>query len=278
MYTETLRFQRTEAPLLTPEAITFAPWKEWDSQQYLNEYCTGVEQDEMETIRYEATTLKSRRREFPFVKDDLVVAEIGSGPTISHIIPVAPYTKEIHIYEYLPQNRREIEKWLNREEGAHDWNKFTDYTLRCEGNLMPSREDIEAREEEVREKVKLVEELDLGNKRPLDKIEGEGYDFVVSAYCADSATDDKEVWRQYMRSIASFVAPTGTLMLASLKRAKFYVVGDRYFPSADIDENDLRKVLELDFYPKSIHIVNKKIPRHKSQGYGGILLSRAIKM
>lgn len=278
MFTEAVRLQRLEASLIIPENVIFAPWKEWDPQQYLKEYCTGVGQDEMETIKYEASTLKSRRREFPFVKDDLVVAEIGSGPTISHIIPVAPYAKEIHMYEYLPQNRREIERWLSREEGAHDWSQFTDYTLRCEGNLIPSREDIEAREEEVREKVKLVEELDLGDKSSLDKVRRKGYDFVVSAYCADSATDDKEVWARYMRSIASFVAPTGTLMLTSLKRAKLYVVGDKYFPSANIDEYDLRKVLELDFYPKSIRIINKKIPRHKSQGYGGILLSRAIKM
>lgn len=277
MFPEALRLQRSEASLVTVENVIFAPWKDWDSHKYLKEYCTEVGQDEMETIKYEVSTLKSRRREFPFVKDDLVVAEIGSGPTISHIIPVAPYAKEIHMYEYLSQNRREIEKWLNREEGAHNWSPFIDYTLRCEGNLMPNSEDIKIREDEIREKIKLVEELDLGDNRSLEKIERKNYDFVVSAYCADSATDNKETWVQYMRYIASFVAPMGTLMLASLKKAKLYVVGGKYFPSANIDEYDLRKALELDFYPKSIHIVNKKIPRHASQGFEGILLVRAIK-
>ena len=78
-------------------------------------------------------------------------------------------------------------------------------------------------------------------------------------------------------NIAACVNSNGTLLTAALRRAQSYSVGGRLFPSANVNEYDLRKVLEKDFYRDSIHILTKKVPEHKYQGYDGIMFARAIK-
>ena len=67
---------------------------------------------------------------------------------------------------------------------------------------------------------------------------------MISAYCAELATDDKITWATYMRRITGLVRPGGTLMTAALRRSRGYRVGGKTFPSPDVDENDMRAVLE----------------------------------
>ena len=100
---------------------------------------------------------------------------------------------------------------------------------------------------------------------------------VLSPFCADSATDDKAVWTRYSRNIASLVRPGGLMLTSALRRCRRYRVGKRFFPSADIDEADLQKVLAEDFAPDSVSVEVRETPEHSDQGYAGILLARARK-
>ena len=82
-----------------------------------------------------------------------------------------------------------------------------------------------------------------GDARCADPLEGNGaapYGTVISAYCADSATADPTTWETYMRNIAGLVAPGGLFITAALRRCSGYVVGGKVFPSACVDEDDLR--------------------------------------
>jgi hypothetical protein len=54
-------------------------------------------------------------------------------------------------------------------------------------------------------------------------------------------------------------------------------VGPRFFPSANVDENDLREILAQDFSPDTIEVEVREVPEHRAQGYAGILLARARK-
>ena len=54
-----------------------------------------------------------------------------------------------------------------------------------------------------------------GDPSPLD----ERYATVVSAYCADSATDDRATWETYMQHIAGLVRPGGVFITAALRRS-----------------------------------------------------------
>jgi hypothetical protein len=94
----------------------------------------------------------------------------------------------------------------------------------------------------------------------------------VSAYCADSATADRATWESYMRHIAGLVAPGGVFITAALRRSRSYLVGGKRFPSADVDEHDLRAVLEPEF---ECEIAVREVPDHARLGYEGIVLATA---
>lgn len=213
---------------------------DWRPHEYLNDYYRVVEPDEQATIAFFVDALRDAEPDQP-------VLLFGVGPTLHHVFLAAEQAIEIHLAEYLPTNLREIERWLAGAADAHDWSPFVTYTLACEGVAHPTADEIRDREDVTRAKITA---LLAGDARCADPLEGKGaapYGTVISAYCADSATADTTTWETYMRHIAGLVEPGGLFITAALRRCSGYVVGGKVFPSACVDEEDLRRVLERDF-------------------------------
>ncbi|MGO4841693.1 hypothetical protein AB4144_56470, partial [Rhizobiaceae sp. 2RAB30] len=112
----------------------------------------------------------------------------GVGPTLHHVFAMAERASEIHLGDYLRCNLDEISRWIRKEKGAHDWQPFVSHTLRCEGAADPSCMDVHAREQLTRAKITTLLAVDMRNDPPLADAH-RNYATVVSAYCADSATD-----------------------------------------------------------------------------------------
>ena len=96
---------------------------------------------------------------------------------------------------------------------------------------------------------------------------------MISAYCADSATDDRATWTTFMRHISGLVEPgrrVHHLRAAALPRLRGR--GKR-FPSADVDEHDIRAALQPQFEPASGSIEVCELDGHEAQGYSGIVLA-----
>ena len=55
--------------------------------------------------------------------------------------------------------------------------------------------------------------------RPAGGRRRQPYGTVISAYCADSATDDRATWETYMAHIAGLVRPGGVFITAALRRS-----------------------------------------------------------
>lgn len=253
----------------TPEAPA-ASFDDWDPAQYLRDYYTDVEPDEVETIRF----LVEAARAAPAGP----ALCFGTGPTLRHVFLAAPRCTELLVADLLPGNLAEVERWRQGAPGAHDWTPFVRYTLRCEGGgAEPSAEEIAAREELTRRRLSGLVLADAGRSDPLGAERRGSFSLVLSPFCADSATDERITWFRYMRTIASLVAPGGLLLTAALWKCRRYRVGHRYFPSADVDVCDLRAVLGLDFLPESVCVESRHLPAHERQGYSGILLARATR-
>lgn len=250
------------------EAIS--PWSNWDPKSYLRDYYTTIEPDEIETIGFEVEAFRN-------ISGNPSMIEIGCGPTLHHVFPVIPHVARVDLADFLPANLEEIRKWVNVEEGRHSWRSFIAYTLQCEQSGDPTESEILARKKLTRQRIGNMLHIDLSQTDPLGLHLREGYPLVASWYCADSATDDQATWEAYMRNIASVVSPGGILMTAALRRTNAYRVGERYFPSANVDEGDLTRVLKLDFDPRSITIEVRELKGHESQGYSGIILAQARK-
>ena len=209
---------------------------DWVPGEYLADYYGEVEPDELETIAFFVDAIREAEPGEP-------ILFFGVGPTMHHVFLAAPHASEIHLADYLPANLREIERWLAREPGAHDWRPFVRYTLQCEGIESPTDAQVAEREELTRARVTRLLEVDARHPSPLD----ERYATVVSAYCADSATEDRAVWETFMAHIAGLVRPDGMFLTAALRRCRHYVVGGKRFPSADVDEHDVQAVLARRF-------------------------------
>ena len=235
---------------------------DWVPSEYLRDYYREVEPDERETIAYFVDAMRH-------VEPGAPILFFGVGPTLHHVFLAAGTASEIHLADYLPANLTEIARWIDREPGAHDWRPFVRYTLECEGVAAPTEEQITRREELTRTKITRLLQGDAGLPEPV----ASRYSTVISAYCADSATDDRATWEAFMRHISGLVSPGGVFVTSALRRCRFYLVGGKPFPSANVDERDIRAVLDPDFDPATGSIETRALADHEAQGYEGIVLA-----
>ncbi len=194
----------------------------------------------------------------------------GAGPTLHHVFPFAARAGVIDLSDVLPQNLAQIRRWIAAAPGAHDWRPFVRHALCCEG-APADQAGIARREAAARARIGRLLLSDLRDPQPLGAVPHR-YDMVVSAYCADSATDDLATWEAYMQRIAALVRPGGRLLVAALWRCRGYHVGGRTFPSANLDAADLHRVLAP--FAADLRVETRLLPAQARHGYRGILLAR----
>jgi hypothetical protein len=245
-----------------------ATFADWNPLQYLADYYTRVEQDEELTLRF--LTERARR-----IANRPVVLEFGIGPTVHHLLPIAPYVSEIHVADLLPANLRQVGWWQEQRATAHDWRPFTSYVLSQEGVACPGAEDVAAREALVRSQITRYLLCDAALANPLGRGRAGTYDCLLSCYCADSATDDKATWRRYMDNMLSLLRPGGLFITTALRNCTHYSVGDKRFPSANVNERDLERLFrEHDVADPVVEAA--ETPEHAEIGYGSVLLAAGI--
>ncbi|MDQ6436060.1 guanitoxin biosynthesis pre-guanitoxin forming N-methyltransferase GntF [Mesorhizobium sp. LHD-90] len=239
--------------------------EEWAPRQYLADYYSTVDADEKNTIAF----FTEAARRMPAGEPVLV---FGAGPTLHHAFALARRASEIHMGDYLRCNLDEISRWIGGEKSAHDWQAFVRYTLQCEGGENPSRTDVLARERLTRARITALLQVDIRNDRPLAGTQ-RCYAAVLSAYCVDSATDNLDDWRHYMRRIVELVQPGGTLFVAALGETRSYFVGGKVFPSPSIGAADMESVLKDHFPPAELTIRTVSVPECAAHGYASIILA-----
>jgi hypothetical protein len=245
-----------------------ADFRAWSASAYLRHYYACVEDDEAATLAFLVDALRSE----PPAAETL---EFGAGPTLHHLLPLAPRAAAIDVADLLDDNLGALRAWIGRRPGAHDWRPFTRHVLACEGRTATATQ-VAAREALLRHRVRRLVRADAAHPDPLGAAGRARYGIVLSCFCADSATDDKATWARYMRHIGSLVAPGGLLLLAALRRCRAYGVGERRFPSADVDECDIAAQLHAGgFAPAGTRIEVVAVPRQRPLGYDGIVLAAA---
>jgi NNMT/PNMT/TEMT family len=244
-----------------------AVFSQWDPATYLVTYYSQVEAEERHTLRF----LTQEAQKLPH---DANVLEFGIGPTLHHMLPFAQRAREIHVADLLPENLEAVRQWCMEEPGAFNWHAFTREVLICEGVRHPVEAEIQARERLVRERLtrRLIGDARL--RHPLGAAHPFKYDCVVSCYCADSATANKHDWFRYLQSITSLLAPGGQFIVAALRNCSFYQVGELRFPSARIDEHDLRRALALLNFEMSSTVLRVcETPEQARFGFQSIVLA-----
>lgn len=210
----------------------------WDSQAYLREYYSlpHIPDDEVVVVRNLVQWLKQTGKIFPRAID------FGCGPTVHLLAPLAPYVEEIHCADYLTENLFEVQKWLENRPDAHNWDLNIRHVLEVEKQSDATDDEVEARKSIIRHKITKLRHCDLRAEQPLG--EEITYDLVLSAYCVDAATNQKNVWDQFLRKLFALCSPLGgAVVLVSARQAKHYELRGVPFPFASIEEMDILNVL-----------------------------------
>lgn len=241
----------------------------WDAGHYLAQYYARVEADE-------AATLDFITRACGRIAAPGRALAFGVGPTVHHLLPLAPHTRELHVADYLESNLDHLRRWLRRDPRAHDWRPFGRHVLECEGVRAPSEQQVGRRERLVRARVTQCLRGDAGLVSPLS-VPGMGtYDVVLSCYCAESATGDRAVWRRYLHNILRLLAPGGLFITAALRRCRAYHVGAQRFACANIDEHDLAAALyDSGVAPAQLQVEVRPVGLRERLGYDSIILASA---
>lgn len=246
------------------------PFDSWHPREYLADYYTRVDEDEAHTLAFLAKELRRRRRVAPRA------LAFGVGPTVHHLLALAPWAGSIDVADYLDGNLREVRRWLRDEPGAHDWSPFAARVLACEGAPRVDAEAVRAREALVRRRVARLLWCDASRHPAVAGARPgvAGYDLVMSCYCAESATADRTTWRHYMRHILALLRPGGLLLVAALRRCRGYTVRGQVFPAAGIDEGDIAGLLDdLAFDDPRRRVLHARhLAAGPLHGYEGIVL------
>lgn len=244
----------------------------WDPREYLREYYSQdfIPDDEEAFQQRLVAFLKREGRTFARAID------VGCEPTVHLHTALAPYVGELHLADYLSTNLNEVQKWLRDEPEAHNWDINIRHVLEQETLSRATPADIEARKQLMRQKVTALKHCDLRRADPLG--DGAKYDLVLSAYCADAATESKEEWRQMIGHLLSLCAEGGVAILLSACQSRQYQVAEKSFPLASVDGADIAEALAVaGFDPRQTTIETVSIKTWAELAFDKIVIAIAAK-
>ncbi|MBI1277186.1 MAG: hypothetical protein GC179_03565 [Anaerolineaceae bacterium] len=243
-------------------------WSVFNARDYLHEYYADIGSENLAILHFMVRALSE-------VSPDSVLLDFGGGPTVYSLIASANHAREIHFCDYLDTNLEQVRMWLECHPQAFNWTEFIKTTLVLEGNDY-SKQGVCDRERKIRQRVTQVLHCDANLPQPIET-DVDGYDVLVTNFCAESATDSVEQWRRFVTNITSLIKPGGRLIMSTLKGASSYGVGAESFPAVNIMEDDLMELLiDIGFNYNTVHI--ESVPADRpSRHYQGLMFVSAIK-
>ena len=174
--------------------------------------------------------------------------DIGSGPTLSSVIRLAPYISSIVLSEYEEVNRKELELWKDNSSEAFDWGPFISAVLSISPyETTPDKRLVEARTEEIRRKISAIVACDVRKKEIIDPkhVPDGGFDVVTIMGVFSEATSTMEEFYQMFKSIHSLMKPGGLLVSYISGRGTYYSAKpSTKYPLLYTTDDDVKGALE----------------------------------
>jgi hypothetical protein len=252
-----------------PPPFVTEDWDQFDPGAYLDEYYGDIGDENMALLAFLASAYQG-------IPKGGRLLDFGGGPTIYPLISAADRVDEIHFSDYLESNLEEVRRWLHRDPTAFDWDDFIRKAIELESGAPCSEAAAEGRANRIRERVTRLCRCDASRTPPVEP-PPDLYDVVLTNFCAESATSDRDEWAFFTTNILSVLKPGGWLVISALKGATRYAVGSRSFPAVDIGEEDLLSLLEAnDFAREDVQLMT--IPADRpTREYRGLMLAVAQK-
>lgn len=261
-----------ESEVYTLRSKTTSQWHEWNPRHYLRTYFKFPKKDVLENFVFLHREIKNiaKDRKIPNLLD------FGCGPTIFTGLIAAPYIQSYYCCDFLSSNLHEIRQWFIDETQSFNWSNSIQKILEIEKKTLSSV-NIRSRGDLLR---RLPIQITTANASQSNPVETNiKFPVIVSNFCADSATDNKETWYSYMKNIFSLLEDEGTVLLGMLRKCTMYRSGPDYFPSANIDEYDVISMLSSQYFDMNktlLEIVH--VPDCAPDGFDSIIFVRSQRL
>jgi SAM-dependent methyltransferase len=246
----------------------FAVYEAFSPQDYLQSYYGSLLSEADGLLKFLVDT-------FSRLRGDISLLEFGGGPTLIGLIPAARRATNIHFCDYVTENRDVINRWLAGDVSDFDWSAFVARTLEYEGVVNPAQRDIEARCAQIRSAVTAVTTCDVYSTPPV--VTENLFDVVLTNYCLDAVTNDKNEWHGHIANLKTLLKPGGIFVFSSLLEARYSDFGDTRFPNVYLQEPDVRRALELTGFLASSIRVETAPADHADREYRGVIFASATR-
>ena len=178
--------------------------------------------------------------------NNLKVLDYGCGPVVLHLTSAVPKAAEIVLAEYATQNRKFVQKWVDRETEGNIFSPYFKYVVEIlEGG---SEEDAMKREDELRSKVTAVVPCDITKERVIAEGYEGPYDVLFCSLVLEVACKDFESYAIGIKKLALLIKEGGYLVLFSTIREKsdvgFYTVCNEKFYYISLNRKIIITTLE----------------------------------
>ena len=275
---------------------------------------SGEEVENIFIFDFQRNVSKELLKVYP--ADHIRTLDVGGGPTVYQHIFTAMVAGDITHSEFLEQNRQEVSSWVQDRSESYNWDSYfelirniikddTNYVNIIENNL--SSPDIRIREhalkihslryvdnsDDIKKNLQAVigDKIIFGDvfKENLGMIDDQkSYEFVNSAtresaielvtsnFTIESATSDKDKWRDGMQHIMDKVKSCGYLAISAIRNSSWYKVGGEKMPAVAINETELAEVLTANGFK----ILDQRVlegSNKEKDGYDGMIFIFACK-
>ena len=154
--------------------------------------------------------------------------EFGGGPVVTPLISAVPYVNQITFSAYLDSERKEVELWKQRKEGARDWSSHFQYVVN-EVEHTAGDNAWREREELLRKRITNIVPCDALSDKPL-LVEQEPYEIISTSLCLEPACTSQMQYKEAIKRLVGLLKPGGFFLMLIPERTTFYKVGKIKLP------------------------------------------------
>ena len=151
--------------------------------------------------------------------------EFGGGPVIVNLISAVPYVNQIIFSAHAESERKEIELWKNKEEGAHDWSPHFQAVVN-KVEQIAGDDAWREREELLRKRITNIIPCDIRCDDPL-LTKQEPFEIISTSLCLEAACSTYIEYKEAVKKLVALLKPGGFLFMITHERETFYMFGGK---------------------------------------------------
>jgi hypothetical protein len=218
------------------KGLGMGDYERFSPAAYLVEYYSSVTDSEVDGI------LKFYSENAGVLQYCNDVIEIGGGPTIYQLIPIASLCDRIVFADYLAANLDQVRMWASNAPGSFDWSAYIARSLQYE-NKEYGPEAVKARENAIKGKLASFVYCDALLPDPIGEQYRHSFDLVSSHYVAESIAHSKPDWKRAMDNILSLVKRDGYICMSFITGADRWRLSGEWHPACKLTEDDVATYL-----------------------------------